>query len=161
LNPKTRDNINQQDHIVEGDLTLGLPGVPPGRRAAVPGSAGARPGGVAVHFTNRQETPLPAARNEPRQNRRPAAPRETQASKTKRTPPPAPLPASRFVGAWKARAGKEVEHGKAGALLGCWSPCEGYKEVGRSGLTSRRGGWGREGGGGRGRAPRVELRRRR
>ena len=120
---------------MEGDLTLGLPGVPPGRRAAVPGSAGARPGGVAVHLTNRQETPLPAARNEPRQNRRPAAPRETQASKTKRTPPPAPLPASRFVGAWKARAGKEVEHGKAGALLGCWSPCEGYKEGGGGGLT--------------------------
>ena len=92
MNPKTRDNIYQQDRIVEGDLTLGLPGVPPGRRAAVPGSAGARPGGVAVHLTNRQETPLPAARNEPRQNRRPAAPRETQASKTKRTPPPAPLP---------------------------------------------------------------------
>jgi hypothetical protein len=43
------------------DLTLGLPGVPPGR-AAVPGSAGAaRPGGVAVHPANRQETPVSAS----------------------------------------------------------------------------------------------------
>jgi hypothetical protein len=35
------------------DLTLGLPGVPPGR-AAVPGSAGARPGGVVVPPAHRQ-----------------------------------------------------------------------------------------------------------
>jgi hypothetical protein len=42
------------------DLTLGLPGVPPGR-AAVPGSAGARPGGVVVHPANHQETPLSAS----------------------------------------------------------------------------------------------------
>jgi hypothetical protein len=93
------------------DLTLGLPGVPPGR-AAVPGSAGAaRPGGVAVHPANRQETPLSASQRS-----------FTKIAGCRHQEPISGLPEHPkagllFTSRFEGDAGEEVEHGKLGPAV--------------------------------------------